>query len=77
VGLSAEQRLANVTGAFVCKDRTISGARVVLIDDVLTTGATMAACAEVLAAAGARIVWGMALTHPARGERGIGPGPFG
>ena len=55
-GLSREARLKNVRRAFRVNPRhadTVRGARVVLIDDVLTTGATAAACAEALRAAGA------------------------
>jgi len=51
VGLSRSQRASNVQGAFkVARDRQslIHGRRVVLIDDVLTTGATVDACARAL-----------------------------
>ncbi len=51
VGLSRPQRASNVQGAFgVSADRrsTIHGARVILIDDVLTSGATVDACARAL-----------------------------
>lgn len=51
VGLSRPQRASNVQGAFeVSPDRRsqIPGRRVVLIDDVLTTGATVDACARAL-----------------------------
>lgn len=64
VGLSPEDRLHNVAGAFACTDKVPQGAHVLLIDDVLTTGATMSACARALRDAGAEVVWGMALTHP-------------
>jgi ComF family protein len=68
VGLGHQERLDNVAGAFVCHDQAIRGARIVLIDDVLTTGATMSACATALCDAGARKVWGLVLTHaPAPG----------
>jgi ComF family protein len=52
--LSREERLANVRHAFSmrCGDR-LDGERVILIDDVFTTGATTGACAKVLRAAGA------------------------
>jgi ComF family protein len=51
VGLSRSQRATNVQGAFkVAPDRQflIAGRRVVLIDDVLTSGATVDACARAL-----------------------------
>jgi ComF family protein len=51
IGLSRPQRASNVQGAFkVAPDRQhlISGRRVVLIDDVLTSGATVDACARAL-----------------------------
>src|SRR6478752_6675821 len=51
IGLSRSQRASNVQGAFkVAPDRAaeIHGRRVVLIDDVLTTGATTDACARAL-----------------------------
>ncbi|ABS63355.1 phosphoribosyltransferase [Parvibaculum lavamentivorans DS-1] len=59
VGLSGDARRRNVAGAFrlapgvapLVKDR-----RIVLIDDVMTTGATAEACARVLTGAGAREV---------------------
>ena len=56
VGLSRIQRAANVQGAFkVPQDRRhlIEGRRIVLVDDVLTSGATSNAAARVLLRAGA------------------------
>jgi len=56
VGMSKTERAANMQGAFrvPAEHRTdISGRRVVLIDDVLTSGATVDACARALLRAGA------------------------
>jgi len=52
--LSREERLANVREAFAMRGRErLAGQRLVLVDDVFTTGATTSACAAVLRAAGA------------------------
>lgn len=56
-GLTRKQRAANVTGAFkVARKADVQGRAVVLVDDVMTTGATVAACARQLKRAGARHV---------------------
>ena len=48
-GLTPSQRRANVLGAFSCaKQGELYGKRVLLIDDILTTGATASECARVL-----------------------------
>jgi ComF family protein len=53
-GLTAAQRRANMSGAFiVVKKEAVQGKRVLLVDDVFTTGATAGACARVLKRAGA------------------------
>lgn len=57
VGLSRTARLANVRGAFrVRRPKAVRGRRVLLVDDVMTTGATAETCARTLLAAGARSV---------------------
>lgn len=55
-GLSARQRGLNLQDAFKLRG-TISGATVLLIDDVLTTGATGEVCSQVLLAGGAKAVY--------------------
>jgi ComF family protein len=59
VGLSQAERAQNVQGAFrvptECK-AVVAGRRLILIDDVLTSGATSDACARALMRAGARSV---------------------
>jgi len=56
-GLTSAKRRLNVSGAFRAKKRAaLAGRRVLLIDDVMTTGATAASCARALARAGARQV---------------------
>jgi ComF family protein len=57
VSLDAARRRDNVRGAFAA-GRDLTGLRVVLVDDVLTTGATMEAAAEAARAAGAASVIG-------------------
>ncbi|GHB00581.1 phosphoribosyltransferase [Algimonas arctica] len=53
-GLSAKGRYRNVQGAFIVQNpEQIIGKRLVLIDDVMTTGATLGACARTLKRAGA------------------------
>jgi ComF family protein len=52
VGRSRSARAANVAGAFVAEPRRVSGLELVLVDDVVTTGATMGEAARVLCAAG-------------------------
>ena len=63
VGLNAAQRQANMRDAFAAKG-PCPGLHVLLIDDVYTTGATMAACASALRGAGAAWVCGLTLALP-------------
>ena len=54
-GLSLAQRVRNVRGAFVC-DADLHGKHVAIVDDVMTTGATLGAAARAALEAGARRV---------------------
>lgn len=63
VGLSADQRRKNVTGAFRCTGTALKGQDVLLVDDVCTTGATLEACSVALQEAGASHVWGLVLAR--------------
>lgn len=55
------RRRANVTGAYRLKGQAPRGLRILLVDDVLTTGATLSECARVLKTAGAASVTAGAL----------------
>lgn len=64
--LGRRARAANVGGAFCVRPsagRQIDGRWIVMIDDVVTTGATLSGCAQALYAAGARAVSGLALAR--------------
>ncbi len=59
----AEERQRNLAGAFGCRNTKLAGKRVLVVDDVCTTGATLNSCATALRAAGATSVWGLALAR--------------
>ena len=69
-GLAGRERARNITAsAFRITDpRRVAGARVLLIDDVLTTGATLAACGTILRRAGAARVDALTLARVVRDE---------
>jgi len=58
VHLNAQERRANVADAFSADPESVRGQCVLIVDDVLTTGATLSACAEAVRAAGATRVYG-------------------
>ena len=61
VGLGVAARAANLAGRLSC-EQVEPGAEVILLDDVITTGATAAACQQALKGAGAKVVAVLALT---------------
>ena len=64
---SRASRLSNLRGVFVLKDvdsaEVMRGKNIILIDDVITTGATMKEVVEVITRAGAKSVIGVAIAH--------------
>lgn len=56
-------RWANVQAAFQAQPAAARGKRVLVIDDVCTTGATLSACGQALRAAGAAAVYGVTLAR--------------
>ena len=62
--LSEKEREKNIKGAFLTKNHNlIQGKRILLVDDVYTTGATMEEAAKVLKQAGAKEVWGVVVAR--------------
>ncbi len=70
VGLKKDDRHKNVRGAFAIhparypeldSGSDVAGMNIILVDDVFTSGATMAECAKVLKRAGAKAVWACAV----------------
>jgi len=71
--LSISERWESVRGAFATRQGSqVDNLRVLLVDDVMTTGATLDACAKALRHAGAKSVIGLTVArtvrHPATGS---------
>jgi len=63
VGLSWEERQNNIFNAFLAKEYFVQDRSVLVVDDVVTSGATMNACTEALLKQGARQVFGLTLAR--------------
>lgn len=62
-GLGKAARLHNLRGAFALRDGARIPSRLILVDDILTTSATLECCAQVLRDAGAAAVYGFAIAR--------------
>lgn len=66
-GLSEEERRENAAGTFsVRRLHLVEGCTILVVDDIMTTGATLSECARALKAAGAKRVWCATLAHSTR-----------
>jgi ComF family protein len=61
--VDVEERRRNVADAFVCSNEKVRGKKIILIDDVCTSGATLESCAVALKNKGATSVWGLTLAR--------------
>ena len=69
VELSEKEREENIKGVFIIRNRKkISGKKILLVDDVYTTGSTMKECAQILKKAGAKEVIGIVIARAAPGQ---------
>ena len=65
--LSEEERRENVKGTFAVREPSlVRGRTILLVDDIMTTGATLSECAKTLKAAGAWRVWCLTLARSVR-----------
>ena len=62
VGLKADERRRNLNGAFAAERLLVQGKRILLLDDVMTTGSTFSECSAVLLDAGAVSVHCLSVT---------------
>jgi ComF family protein len=64
VDLKKEERQENIKGVFACqKPDLIKARKILLVDDIFTTGSTMEECALALKRAGAKEIWGVVVAR--------------
>lgn len=64
VELKKEEREENIKGVFICqKPEIVQGRKILLVDDIFTTGSTMEECNRVLKDAGAKEIWGIVVAR--------------
>lgn len=75
-GLPRRERVKNVANAFrLCGRSSPSGKRLILVDDVMTTGATLNACAKVLRTGGATHIVALSVARACDGSFGLSASP--
>lgn len=68
IHLSAEERFNNMDDAFFGNPAKLKGKTILVIDDIITTGATMNQCAKALVKAGAEKVYGLSVAKTLRNQ---------
>ena len=68
VELTAAERKVNVEGAFKAEREIVEGKRILLVDDVTTTGSTLRECAKALKEGGAAEIYCLTLARPIYGN---------
>ncbi len=63
VGLSRKERLLNVQDAFLADPSFVKDKNILIVDDVITTGSTIEACAKALKDAGAKVIVGLSIAR--------------
>ncbi|MCD1147259.1 ComF family protein [Peptoniphilus sp. KCTC 25270] len=69
IGLTGQERTENVRDVFSCEEN-LEGRRILLVDDVFTTGATLSSCGKVLMESGAEEVFGLVIAKALYTKKG-------
>ena len=60
---TVDERKHNIADAFSCRDNSLQGKHVLLLDDVATSGTTLDTCAAALKTSGVSTVWGLTMAR--------------